>query len=59
MTSKLTAYLRSDARFTKRTLPAVLRAGFTLEEVLLDIRSAPASYSLGIGHHGDVYLSAR
>jgi hypothetical protein len=59
MNSKLMAYLRSDARFTKRTFPAVLRAGFTLEDVLSEIRSAPESFVLEIGCQGDVYLSAR
>lgn len=59
MTNKLMAFLRSDARFSKRTLPAVLRAGFSLEDILLEIRSAPAGYYLEIGRHGDVYLSAR
>jgi hypothetical protein len=59
MNSKLIAFLRSDARFTKRTLPAVLRAGFALEDVLLEIRSAPGSFVLEIGRQGDVYLGTR
>jgi hypothetical protein len=58
MDSKLITFLRSDSRFTRRTLPAVLREGFTVEAVIAEIKAAPGAFQIDIGIHGDIYLSA-
>ena len=40
MHDKLTQFLRSDTRFTWRTLPAVLRGGFMLQDVLEALKAS-------------------
>jgi hypothetical protein len=57
MTSKLTIFLRSDSRYTRRSLPAALEAGLTIEEIIAEFKTAPTIFRLDIGIHGDIYLS--
>ena len=58
MHDKLTQFLRSDTRFTWRTLPAVLRGGFMLQDVLEALKASPAAYEIRLGQQGDIYLKA-
>ncbi len=55
---KLTAFLHSDDRYTWRTLPAILRGGFMLQDVLEALKAAPTAYEVRLGQEGDLYLKA-
>ncbi len=58
MHTKLTEFLRSDSRYTWRTLPAILRGGFMLQDVLEALKEAPSTFDVRIGEAGDLYLKA-
>jgi hypothetical protein len=58
MHEQLTQFLRSDTRFTWRTLPAIMRGRFMLQDVLEALKSAPSAYDVRIGQQGDLYLKA-
>lgn len=53
---KLAAFLRSDSRFTRRTLTAVLASGLALDDVLAGLKEAPARFDVALGRKGDLYL---
>ncbi len=58
MHDKLTQFLRSDPRYTWRTLPAILRGGFMLQDVFEALKASPTGYDIRIGEQGDIYLKA-